>query len=521
MADDADGTGGFRRIDPQIGGFRRSAPPPNTSRVAALWQGLLRGGRDILEGGAQIGARMGPEEGAAAFTNPADLAARRQAVDQSAQQSNQAYQQNPARQAHPFIAGASRLAGNVAPSLLPMGIPGGASLSKLPSAAGAAARALAGLGDAARFAGGAGGAMRSGLGRLASGAATGAATAGMQPVTGGDFWAEKAKQIGFGAAAGAALPAAGSMLSPRLPDYGLVAQKVSRLFRPMWNFATGAEERTVNGFDRTIAREVLSPIGGDVKGRVSGHDLIEAVQDQINKAYDKILPNIALTRAGAQNFGPKLLNEITELAPDDATRFSKILNNRLWNKFPASGPMAGRELREARTDLMERASNLRGTNGDDIGRALEGVITHLNETIEKENPQFAPELKKASAAWRGFVRMQMAASGATSKGEFTPADLLRSIRRQDPTQGGFASGDAIFQRYAEAADAAMGQRPASVRDLLHIFSRHGLLMQIPEQIAGPTARAGKMTASVTSPIAGAIAGEIPKRRDPYVSSSGP
>lgn len=104
-------------------------PPAATpSKAAAFGTGAEYGLLDPIYGGAQIGARMGPDEGGAAFANYDDLAARRQAVDTAVKERNKRYYAEPAVKAHPVVAGAGDIAGQ-AVTTLPVTIPAGGAIA--------------------------------------------------------------------------------------------------------------------------------------------------------------------------------------------------------------------------------------------------------------------------------------------------------------------------------------------------------------------------------------------------------
>jgi hypothetical protein len=443
--------------------------------LEALWHGLVRGGRDVLEGGAQIGARMG--EATDTGFGPELPPGTTQRVNQAAQQSAAAYEADPTRQAHPYMAGAGRIAGNVAATV---------PLAAITPGAGASSAA----------------------GLIGRGALAGAAGAAMQPVDPKkqDYWQEKAKQLGLGAAGGAILPAAGSAIAPRLPS----PQAIASAFRPIASFLRGGEERTINGFNRTVARQVLDPIDGKITQNLSGHALANSVEDQLGKAYDKVLPHLSMSRdavIGAASDDTKQL--VSELDPLEGTQFERIITNRVLKKIPESGMLKGEEFKKVEHDLSSRAMSFLGTQKDELGKALLHTVSDLRDSLAKENPIYAPELSRVNEAWKMWTRMRQAAGGATKYGTFTPADLLRAIRTQDPTVGrsAFVNGDGVLQKYAEVAEKALGQR-SSPWELLHLFSGHGLPMAAARAATGPIARGAKRLTPYAAPGIGTQAPQV-------------
>lgn len=92
----------------------------------ALGKSLAHGATDLFYGGAQTGAHMGPEEGGAAFVDPADLAARQATVDKAVKERQTAYEQDPSVKAYPKTAWTGNVAGEVATIAPLFAVPGAA-----------------------------------------------------------------------------------------------------------------------------------------------------------------------------------------------------------------------------------------------------------------------------------------------------------------------------------------------------------------------------------------------------------
>ena len=150
-------------------------------QTATVGSRIGTGLADPFYGAAQIGARMGPEEGGAAFTDPADLAQRQKTVDTAVQKREADYQRSRGTEAHKpdFWRGAGEFLSDTAITAPLMVIPGGPAV-----------KAMARVGKAA-------------LG----GAAGGALAGSVEPVTSGDFAGTKKGQIVGGAAVGGLLGA--------------------------------------------------------------------------------------------------------------------------------------------------------------------------------------------------------------------------------------------------------------------------------------------------------------------------
>lgn len=119
------------RLKERAGETSADAKPEETpSSLTAFGHGIRHGAEKLFYGGAQLGARMGPEEGAGAFTDltqfekrggepiSATVAgptppSRLEVVDQATAKMQQEYEDDPARRAHPYWAGAGDIGGEI------------------------------------------------------------------------------------------------------------------------------------------------------------------------------------------------------------------------------------------------------------------------------------------------------------------------------------------------------------------------------------------------------------------------
>jgi hypothetical protein len=417
-------------------------------------QGVMRGLRDPLEGGAQIGARMmaaGPEEGAGAFDDPQARAAMPGRVDQAAQQSEQAYQQNPAVMAQPVGAGVGRMAGNMLATAPTAAIPGGQA-----TIAGRAAV----------------GALSSGIGGA------------MQPSESDDYWQGKAKQVGLSLLTGLGLGAAMGAMAPKGTARGTPGQLASagvpltpgmqmgagprsferslEAFPILRGMIQRGEARSIDGFNKATAAQVLEPIGATVPRNLqAGHGLIEWTKDKLSEAYDRVKPNLSFAETEWENLmnDPKLMKDVSELGADHRDRLATILNNRVTERFK-DGHLTGEAFKQAESELSDKAEEFgRGTNDAALGNALHRIIAEMRGSLVEQNGDYAKELQDINSSYAMFTRMRRAAAGKAAGGKFTPGDLMGASLNLDRSvgKGAYATGDALMQAFAEAANKTLGK----------------------------------------------------------------
>ena len=472
IASGAPAAGGYGKDRPAAAPQQQREEPP--SALGSFFRSLVHGAGQTALGAAQLAlGRRGAQPAARA---PGEAAAI-QGAGQLAGQREQAFQASPDVKQHPIWSGAGKIAGEALPTLALGGAP-----------------------------------ARSALGMIGQGAARGAVGGAMTPATGPpqDYWSEKAKQMAIGGAAGAALPAAGSAIAPRLLNPQLQnVQGIQRAFRPLYNFVMGGEDRTVNGFDRTIARQVLDPIGRDVPRNISGHGLLKHVEDKIGESYDAVLPNIALPRAALAPPSPEFRRYVDTMSTDHQQRLGKLLKNYVFDRFPTSGqPMDGPTFKRVQSELSQRAYSWLGTNDNELGRATYMALNWLNEAVERANPAMAPHLSRTNEAFRMFARMREAASRPTAEGKFTATDLLRSIGKSSDN---FWKGDEPLQRYAEVGRRALGEGRESPLQLLHLFTRHGAVAEAGRSMIAPAGRGMKALGEAGAPAVGRTAAEMKQK----------
>jgi hypothetical protein len=215
--------------------------------------GVARGAVDVPEGLMQLGARAGeavlPEgSGARKF-----MQGQREGFENFQKQGEEGYQATRSSPEGPDV---GRIGGNIAAS---------APIAALMPGAGAAGM----------------------LPRIASGAASGAVTGAAQPVEapGDDYWAQKGKQTGIGAAGGAVAPvvtgAAARMISPNvnpnvraLMDVGVTPtpgqilggtanrlEEAAQSIPFVGDAIKGARGRAIEDVNRAAINRALNPIG--------------------------------------------------------------------------------------------------------------------------------------------------------------------------------------------------------------------------------------------------------------------
>lgn len=323
------------------------------------------------------------------------------------------------------------------------------------------------------------------LSRLAGvNAGVGGAAGALTPVYDikGDFWSQKAKQLGAGALVGAALSpltfGLGRLISPKTaqnPDVkalkeagvhptigqavgghvGQMEQRAQSL--PLTgDFIRGARKSALDEYNAATLNKVLEPLGQKVSK--IGSEGVDEASRLVSSAYDK-----ALTGMKGFRMTPEGINEIQSLRnlargmPKDVERqFNWMLNNRVLHRMSPGGGFEARTFKQVESDIGKKIAS---TNDQELKGALKELQDILRREASKANPQYAGELQRANEAFARLVRVQDAANrSATREGVFTPGQLLMSTRKADTTarKSASARGNALLQDWARTGQQVLG-----------------------------------------------------------------
>lgn len=329
-------------------------------------------------------------------------------------------------------------------------------------------------------------AARTGLSALGGGVA-----GTLQPVTNTeDFWAEKAKQAGTGAAFGAvAAPITAGIariLSPKsspqvqtLMNKGVTptpGQVLGGAFKtseekltsvPLLGDAIKAgQRRAIRQFNSAALDEALAPIGVKVPANMIGRSAMQHADDALGSAYDDVL-----NRIGAPAVDDQMLSELANLRAlirnqpkGIADRLDTIIENEILSRTQ-DGRLTGEAIKAAEHNLGDLARGLRRNQDFDTSKLGDAVLETqrvLRSWLERAAPEgVAQRLRDVNGAWARFLRVQRAATGlGAEEGVFTAAQLQNAVKALDPgkRKGGFARGSALMQDLSEPAKTVLTQQ---------------------------------------------------------------
>jgi hypothetical protein len=379
-------------------------------------------------------------------------------------------------------------------------------------------------------------------GAVAGGAASGALSPVANARTPDDYWAQKEKDALFGAAfgfagGGMAASSASRLVRPEarsliqqgidLTPGQMVGGPVRRLEEAarsvpiLGSFIRGGEGRGVGAFNRALGNQALESIGGRLPAGVEGRAAVGEVERQLSGAYDQLLPQMTVQMdANFANTMHQIRNNAGELPPAMQQQFNTILENRLARFFiqpqggaPVSVMRQGGNLKEAEGALRDIANRYRASTDPDqrtMAALLDDTRGALRDALIRQNPQHADALRNIDRGWAILTRLQDASVRSKARmGNFTPADLLNAIAKQDKTvrKSAFARGDAMLQDYAETAQRILpGTLPDSGTTERYLWDAALL------GIGGGGAEVGGHGGAVLPALAGLTAAGLPYTR---------
>ena len=333
-------------------------------------------------------------------------------------------------------------------------------------------------------------ALAANLGRLGTGVIQGGLLGGLQPVTGEDgFWGEKAAQVATGAAFGAALPAASSVLSPLAskasgPAMSLLREGVQLTpGQALGGVAMRMEDRAMSlpimgdairsarirgneSLNRAVYNRVLEPIGESTKKL--GRGAVDEARQKIGQAYDDVLSNVQFTPDNAFEQSVANLRAMAQGLPErERNAFEQVLNREVLEPLSKGRSIDGLAFKDIEAQLGNRAAKFHSATDayqKDVGDAITELQRALRENLQRMNPEQAQRLRDVNTAYANFVRLENASGRVGAHdGVFTPQQLASAVRSTDRSarKGAYSRGKSLMQ---DLSDAAQDRMSAQIPD---------------------------------------------------------
>lgn len=331
-------------------------------------------------------------------------------------------------------------------------------------------------------------------GGVVKAASLGAASGALEPVAEGeDFTSAKARQMARGAAGGAAFNvgarAVGRVLSPNAAQNqqlrllrregvqptigqalgGRASKTEEKLMSvPIFGDAIGlARDRSRRQFNQAALNRVTDTLPpGTPRVREVGTEGVREAGDRVSRVYDEA--DALLNTPRAPRVDRRTLTDVQDVIrraqqgglPQMHQDTLRALLNEVGTDVSRFGTI--RDFKRIDSRLGERAAHF-GKSGSayerDLGTSIGDIQRALREGMMRRRPQAGVLNTMADDAYGNLVRVENAANrAALTGGNFTPGQLLQSIKQGDPRirHRGFARGEARMQDFAQAGQEVLG-----------------------------------------------------------------
>lgn len=489
-------------------------PKPEVSIPKRAIGAIVRGGTDVLMGGNQLGARA-----VEALASLGPDGNRVQQLAKSVRQKIEGANANIEAQYQNEYGGQGK--GFDLPRLLANVVSTGPMAMAVPAAAGAGLLARTGIG-----------------------AATGGAFGALQPVTEGNYWEEKAKQAGIGAAGGALLtpvmaglarmvkpntsPAVKSLMAEGItPTPGQILGGAAKRMEEgatsipiLGDFIKGSQIRAAVEMNRAAINRSLAPVGEKLPMDASGRDAIRYAGNTLSAKYNAVIDKIGskpVDNAMLDDLS-SLVNLVKTLPKDKSEQLQRIIDSEIKDRIK-DGRLTGEAIKAAESNLGEFSRGY-GKSLDFDQRKLGTAVTEaqsiLRSWLERVSPERAPELRAVNEGWANFMRVQRASTSlGANEGVFSAAQLNNSVRALDSSRNKarFGKSEALMQDLSDKAKSVMG---STVPDSGTPY-RAGNMAMLASALVEPGIPASAIAGGMlyTAPMQKAIAQILTKRPEMF------
>lgn len=332
--------------------------------------------------------------------------------------------------------------------------------------------------------------MATTTGRIGAGMASGLASAiGMTPATSDEpFATEKAKQGAVGLAAGGLFPlvsgAVSRVVSPNastnpnvqllrsegvnptigqtLGGWANTLEQKAQSIPLMGGAITSARNSAREDFNKAAINRSVAPINQKATG--IGQEGIRNAGDALSKSYDDALAQIKAVRLDKQfqqDFS-QLKQLANNLVPSMKAKFNREVKTLVEDRISPAGSMIGETFKKAESEIGKKAADYGASSTAserELGDALKQAQALLQQTLARQNPQYAKALAASDEGWANLVRVEGAAKAAkNSDGVFTPAQLNSAIQTADKSvrKRAVSRGTALMQDLGSAGQQVLG-----------------------------------------------------------------
>ena len=212
--------------------------------------------------------------------------------------------------------------------------------------------------------------------------------------------------------------------------------------------------------DRATMNRALKPLGEKLPEKLEGTQAFDEAMNLISKEYEKVIPSLNVKypeeMAEAVQRG---ISEAAESQPTlygkDLKEFSDLVGN-IFSKMPKTGKVDGKVLKEIESRLGAAARTKLKSGRPDTAFALNDVKAAFRKELARQDETGSEALSRVNEAYKNILPIERSVNKALAEGgNFTPKQLMQSMRQQSPRQT--ARGKMTDQDFAAAAQEVLGR----------------------------------------------------------------
>lgn len=286
------------------------------------------------------------------------------------------------------------------------------------------------------------------------------------------------------------------------------------------------QNKAVEGFNKATWNKVLEPIGKSLPdGIKAGREAFVYVDDTISAGYNKLLPKMKAKLDGEISADLSKINQmVMTLTNEQIDQYNRIMDRSFYKHFTDAGLATGESLKRVESEIGKHAAKMRN-NPDpkisEVGDALTESLMSLRRMLERQNPEFAPDLKALNKSYAMMLRPERASiyRGAQD-GKFTASQLDSAVSALEKNKRKIARGEGLLQDFSESARGIMGDtlnESGTAPRLMHALAAGGGALYDPF-ITGSTLVGS--SAYGASPVQSALRGLLSSRPDSFMPIGG-
>ena len=232
-----------------------------------------------------------------------------------------------------------------------------------------------------------------------------------------------------------------------------------------------ARNRSILGFNTAALDDALKSVDEVIPKNLKNNTqaAYDWATNKLSGMYDKFYPKITISNQQPFRDG---IEEVIDFADESAGKgASRIINKILkpYNKVKGKYPeLSGNDIKTIKNKISEAVSKI-GNNTEEARAkqaALKAMQGKLFGQISPQNPNMEFALRNIDAAYKKMVPIDYAVvnASATKQGVFSPAQLIRGMKRNDQSVRKRMTGAGRYDDFQPVATAGSDVLPASIGD---------------------------------------------------------